>query len=219
MSLPPFTLPFEQLPETLPIFPLANAIVMPGCHLPLTIFEPRYLEMVFDSIKEARLIGMIQPEESEQDTSPLYRTGTAGRVVSFNELPDERLLIVLSGICRFDIRDEIPSDKPYRKVAVDWSRFRDDYIAMQKEVFFDRTRLMSLLKTYFERKGFKIDWSNAEEMPVPLLVNALAGQLPFASSEKQALVEAVTAEERISRLIHLLEFDEAANAYSDSRLH
>lgn len=219
MSLSPFRLPFEELPETLPIFPLANAIVMPGCHLPLNIFESRYLEMFFDSLKESRLIGMIQPEESEQDTSPLYRTGTAGRVVSFNELPDERLLIVLSGICRFDIRAEIPSDKPYRRVAVDWSRFRDDYLALQKEAFFDRTRLMSLLKAYFERKGFQINWSNVEEMPVSLLVNALAGQLPFASSEKQSLVEAVTAEERVSRLIHLLEFDEAANGYSGSRMH
>lgn len=219
MPLPSQTLPFDQLPETLPIFPLANAIVMPGCHLPLNIFEPRYLEMVFDSLKELRLIGMIQPEDSGQERSPLYRTGTAGRVVSFNELPDGRLFIVLSGICRFDIREEIPSDKGYRRVAIDWSRFRGDYMALPEEVHFDRTRLMSLLKTYFERKGFHIDWTNAEDMPVALLVNALAGQLPFAIPEKQSLIEAVTPEERVSRLIHLLEFDAAANAYADSRLH
>jgi hypothetical protein len=212
-------MPFDQLPEALPIFPLANAIVMPGCHLPLNIFEPRYLDMVFDSLKEARLIGMVQPEDADQDSSPLYRTGTAGRVVSFNELPDGRLLIVLAGICRFDIRAEIPSDKDYRRVVVDWSRFRGDYLALSENVTFDRARLMGLLKTYFERKGFQIDWSNADEMPVALLVNALAGQLPFAIPEKQSLIEAVTSEERISRLIHLLEFDAAANSYADSRLH
>lgn len=114
-----FRPPFEDLPGALPIFPLPNAIVMPGCHLPLNIFEPRYLEMVFDCLEDARLIGIIQPEESDREGSPLYHTGTAGRVISFNELPDGRLLVVLSGVCRFDIVEELPSPRTYGRVAVD----------------------------------------------------------------------------------------------------
>lgn len=219
MSLPHFVIPYEQLPATLPIFPLPNAIVMPGCHLPLNIFEPRYLELIFDSLKESRLIGMVQPEQAEEESSPLYRTGTAGRIVAFNELPDGRLLVVLAGLCRFDIREELHTGTQYRRAAVDWSRFQEDYATTQADVVFDRARLMTLLRTYFDRKGYQIDWSTVEDMPPALLVNALAGQLPFASPEKQALVEAVTSEERISRFIHLLEFDSAGNTLSDATFH
>lgn len=215
-----FRPPFEDLPGALPIFPLPNAIVMPGCHLPLNIFEPRYLEMVFDSLKGTRLIGMIQPEESDREGSPLYRTGTAGRVISFNELPDGRLLVVLSGVCRFDIIEELPSEKPYRRVAVDWSRFMDDYESSPAETaLLDRHRLIMILKIYCQRKGFQTDWNILEQIPLALLVNALAGQLPFTAPEKQALVEAVTMEERVSRFIHLLEFDITGNTVADTRFH
>lgn len=211
---------FEQLPDTLPIFPLSNAIVMPGCHLPLNIFEPRYIDMVLDSLGQHRLIGMIQPESGDSDNRALYRTGTAGRIVSFNELPGERLLIVLQGICRFDIQSEISTDASYRRVAVDWDRFRDDYEdASQHQTTFDRDRLMNLLKEYFERKGFNTNWSAIEDMPVSLLVDTLAGQLPLASPEKQALIEAVSPEERVSRFIHLLEFDVASGSTSESTIH
>lgn len=204
----------------MPIFPLPNAIVMPGCHLPLNIFEPRYLEMVYDCLKDARLIGMIQPEEADREGSPLYRTGTAGRVISFNELTDGRLLVVLAGVCRFDIIEERSTDKPYRRVVVDWSRFRDDYDnGPAATAPLDRHRLLMILKVYCERKGFRTDWSTVEETPLVLLVNALAGQLPFTPSEKQALVEAVTVEERISRFIHLLEFDITGNTATDARYH
>lgn len=92
-----FVIPFEHLPATLPIFPLPNAIVMPGCHLPLNIFEPRYLDMIFDALKEDRLIGMVQPDTSDANDAHVYGTGTAGRIVSFNEIPDGRLIVVLAG--------------------------------------------------------------------------------------------------------------------------
>jgi hypothetical protein len=216
----PFVIPFEQLPATLPIFPLPNAIVMPGCHLPLNIFEPRYLDMIFDALKENRLIGMVQPDTSDTNDVHIYGTGTAGRIVSFNEIPDGRLLVVLAGICRFDIVDEIiQSSRTYRQVVVDWSRFREDYEASGEEAGFDRSRLMAVLKTYFERKGFQTDWSTVEELPALLLVNALAGQLPLDAPEKQALVEAVTAEERISTFIHLLEFDVAGIDATETTRH
>jgi len=127
MSNKIFMIPFNELPVSLPIFPLPNAIVMPGCYLPLNIFEQRYVEMLLDALKESRLIGMIQPEVADNTASPLYRTGTAGRIVSFNELPDGRFLVVLQGICRFDIVSEISTECAYRRVTVDWSRFHEDY--------------------------------------------------------------------------------------------
>lgn len=219
MSNKPFTIPFDDLPESLPIFPLPNAIVMPGCYLPLNIFEPRYVEMVLDALKESRLIGMIQPEVADKSGSPLYRTGTAGRIVSFNELPDGRFLVVLQGICRFDILSEISTDRAYRRVAVDWSRFREDYQIPHRESGINRSRLMDLLKNYFDRRGFQADWPAFDEIPDSLLVNMLAGQLPLAIPEKQALIEAVSPEERIFRFMHLLEFEAASSSTIESRLH
>lgn len=219
MSKKIFMIPFNELPVSLPIFPLPNAIVMPGCYLPLNIFEQRYVEMLLDALKESRLIGMIQPEVADNTASPLYRTGTAGRIVSFNELPDGRFLVVLQGICRFDIVSEISTECAYRRVTVDWSRFHEDYELPQKTSGMNRDRLMDLLKCYFDRRGFKADWPAFEEIPDSLLVNMLAGQLPLAIPEKQALIEAVSPEERISRFIHLLEFEVAGNSSMETRLH
>jgi len=219
MSNKTFMIPFNELPVSLPIFPLPNAIVMPGCYLPLNIFEQRYVEMLLDALKESRLIGMIQPEVADNSASPLYRTGTAGRIVSFNELPDGRFLVVLQGTCRFDIVSEISTECAYRRVTVDWSRFHEDYELPQKTSGINRDRLMDLLKCYFDRRGFKADWPAFEEIPDSLLVNMLAGQLPLAIPEKQALIEAVSPEERISRFIHLLEFEVAGNSSMEARLH
>lgn len=219
MSNKIFMIPFNELPVSLPIFPLPNAIVMPGCYLPLNIFEQRYVEMLLDALKESRLIGMIQPEVADNTASPLYRTGTAGRIVSFNELPDGRFLVVLQGICRFDIVSEISTECAYRRVTVDWSRFHEDYELPPKTSGMNRDRLMDLLKCYFDRRGFKADWPAFEEIPDSLLVNMLAGQLPLAIPEKQALIEAVSPEERISRFIHLLEFEVAGNSSMETRLH
>ncbi|CAG0947976.1 partial Lon protease 2, partial [Anaerolineae bacterium] len=131
MSAHPFSLPFDQLPASLPIFPLPHAVAMPGCQLPLNIFEPRYLKMVFDALGDQRLIGMVQPELSAADakTLALYKTGTAGRITFFNETSDGRLLVVLTGVCRFDIVEEIPTTRGYRRALVDWSRFRCDHEA------------------------------------------------------------------------------------------
>lgn len=219
MASHPFLLPFERLPPSLPIFPLPNAIVMPGCQLPLNIFEPRYLEMVFDALGAERLIGMVQPEPSaeDDDTPPVYTTGTAGRIVSFNETQDGRLLITLTGVCRFDIREEIQSQRGYRRAVVDWSRFRQDYDPPRESG--DRDRLMNLLREYFQRKGFEANWGNLEQVPTELLARVLSGQLPFNPPERQALVETVEPEELIGKLIHLLEFEVVGIVTGDSRPH
>lgn len=220
MASNPFSLPFERLPTELPIFPLANAIVMPGCQLPLNVFEPRYLNLVFDALGQERLIGMVQPDAPEGDgEEPVYKTGTAGRIISFNETQDGRLLIVLSGVCRFDIREELPALRGYRRVVPDWSRFRSDFDLPAENSHPSRVQLMGLLREYFQRKGFETNWSNLEQVPVALLVNVLTGQLPFNAPERQALVETVTPDERIDKLIHLLEFDVIGFALGDGRQH
>jgi Lon protease-like protein len=219
MAPNPFTLPFERLPPTLPIFPLPNAVVMPGCQLPLNIFEPRYHNMVFDALAAERLIGMVQPDPLAEGEAPVYRTGTAGRIMSFNETPDGRLLIVLTGVCRFDIVEEIPTTRGYRRALADWSRFRCDYELPGDGPAYDRARLMALLKEYFQRKGFETNWTAVEQMPAPLLVNVLTGQLPFDAPERQALVEAVSPEERAAKLINLLEFDVVGTTMADGTRH
>jgi hypothetical protein len=219
MAPNPFTLPHNRLPNTLPIFPLANAVVMPGCQLPLNIFEPRYLNMVFDALGAERLIGMVQPDPSGEDDAAVYGTGTAGRVISFNETQDGRLLIVLTGVCRFDIREEIPSPRGYRRAVADWGRFADDYELAGHDKDYERSKLLALLREYFQRKGMETNWSMVEQMPIPLLVNVLTGQLPFDPPERQALVEEVGLRERVVKLINLLEFDVVGTQMSDGTRH
>jgi Lon protease-like protein len=219
MASNPFTLPFDRLPATLPIFPLPNAVVMPGCQLPLNIFEPRYLNMVFDALAAERLIGMVQPDPSREAESAVYGTGTAGRIISFSETQDGRLLVVLTGVCRFDIHEEVPTTRGYRRVVADWARFRQDYELSSGSLDNDRARLLELLREYFQCKSIETNWTAIEQMPMPLLVNILSGQLPFAPPERQALVETVSMEERLAKLIHLLEFDVAGAAFAASRRH
>lgn len=215
-----FNLPFEQLPETLPIFPLPNAIVMPGCQLPLNIFEPRYLNMVFDALGAERMIGMVQPDPND-DAPPgigLYQTGTAGRIISFSETQDGRLLVILSGVCRFDIREELESQRGYRRVMADWSRFQGDYEMPPTPTDPDGV-FFTLLRDFFQRKGLDTNWAAMAQMPMPLLVNVLASQLPLDPPERQALIEVVDPEERLTRLTELLEFEVLGNVSGDARRH
>ena len=216
MSQNSFTLPFEKLPTSLPIFPLPNAVVMPGSQLPLNIFEPRYLNMVFDALAAERMIGMVQPDPSVPSSKvvPVYRTGTAGRITFFNETSDGRLMIVLTGVCRFDIREEIPTTLGYRRVLTDWSRFRSDF---EENVQDDasRSRLMPLLRNYFASKRWDTDWEALDRLNVSGLVNQLTSVLPFEVPERQLLVEALTTEERLANLIALLRC-EAMETSADS---
>jgi Lon protease-like protein len=220
MSLNPFTPLFENLPATVPIFPLPNAVNMPGCQLPLNIFEPRYLNMVFDALGTDRLIGMVQPNSGAKATKnvAVYQTGTAGRIVSFSEMPEGRLLIILSGVCRFDIKDEIPTTRGYRRVIADWTRFQGDY-HFSEEIPNDRSRLMSILKEYCRRKGLEIKWDILAQMPLVLLLNFLICHLPFNGLERQALIETVSSEDRWFKLIGFLEFEIAATLLSTTKPH
>ncbi|UZR30238.1 LON peptidase substrate-binding domain-containing protein [Methylococcus mesophilus] len=201
-----FTPPFSRLPESLPMFPLPGAVVMPGCQLPLNIFEPRYLNMVFDALGADRMIGMVQPDPSaSEEDAAVCRTGTAGRITSFSETQDGRLIIVLTGICRFDVGEELAVTRGYRRVMARWGRFSVDYEADEGECE-ERHRLYPLLRTYFSRKSMEVDDLLLEKMPTTSLVNLMIGQLPFEMAERQALVEAVSVAERLDHLAQLLEF-------------
>ena len=206
MSRSVFDPAFDELPAALPVFPLAGALLLPKGRLPLNIFEPRYLAMTRDALKGERLIGMVQPQDGggNADAPPLYRTGCAGRLVSFSETEDGRYLIALSGLTRFHIVEELPRDRAYRRVTPDWQPFRGDYDDAPAGLI-DRPRLLAALKPFFERFGIAGDWKALEGTPDERLVAVLAMACPFRPSEKQALLEAPALAERARLLTALVE--------------
>jgi Lon protease-like protein len=148
LSRNPFIVPYEQLPQTLPIFPLPGAIVMPGNELPLNIFEPRYLNMVSDALSTHRMIGMVQPDPDARSEHELCRTGCAGRITQYRETSDGRIEMVLSGVCRYDLGEELPTTRGYRLIVPDWSRFSDDYADQEGKLCAEHDLLVQTLKRY-----------------------------------------------------------------------
>ena len=197
-----------DLPETIAVFPLPGALMLPRARLPLNIFEPRYLAMLDDALKtEHRLIGMIQPLEKTGDGPPtLRRIGCAGRVTSFSETEDGRYLIALTGVCRFRVAEEVEGFQPYRRVKAEWTDFSRDLTARDADPGFDRKAFLGLLKRYFEASGLSSDWSSLEEADEEMLVNSLSMLCPFAVEEKQALLEAPRLAERRETICALMEF-------------
>jgi hypothetical protein len=204
MSYSPFIAPFEQLPKTLPIFPLAGAIVLPGNELPLNIFEPRYLNMVNDALSTHRMIGMIQPNPDAGDETELYRTGCAGRITEYRETSDGRIEMVLSGVCRYDVDEVLPTTRGYRLSVPDWSRFSGDYAAEEVKLHGEHDHLMQTLKRYFEANGMETDWSALQKLPTVKLMNSLSMALPFSEQDKQTLLETIEPAERLFTFTALL---------------
>ncbi|MBF0095558.1 MAG: LON peptidase substrate-binding domain-containing protein [Alphaproteobacteria bacterium] len=206
----PFTPKHEDLPEIVPVFPLSEALLLPGGRLPLNIFEPRYLDMVLDALGTGRMIGMVRPlprrehEGGGNDPSALYATGCAGRISSFSETEDGRLLITLTGVSRFRIVGEADSARGYRKAIVDFSLFHADLTAEQR-VDVDRPRLLAALRPYLSHHGINMNWRALEQLSDPALVTSISMLCPFDSREKQALLEISTITERANLLIALIE--------------
>jgi hypothetical protein len=191
----------------LPIFPLAGAIVLPRAQLPLNIFEPRYLNMVFDALGSHRMIGMVQPNTANQDEgakATVYKVGCAGRITAFNEIEDCRLLIILTGVCRFEITEELAVQRGYRRVIPDWQPFAGD-LSDTESLEVDLSFFYELLQNYFQAHEIQADWQSIKRMPGRLLVNYLAMNMPFDPWEKQALMEARTLSDRTRTLIALFE--------------
>lgn len=204
-----------DLPSRLPLFPLRGAILLPGSTLPLSIFEPRYLEMIEDVMSGARMLGMVQPAGSSSEESPagknieLRRVGGAGRVTSYQELDDGRLAIAVTGITRFEIVGEAETGKAYRAATVSYDRFAGDLTRGLGEELIDRAGLLETLRTYLTDHSLKTDWSVVERAPSEFLINALCVMSPYGPEEKQALLEARDLKTRAEVLVALAEMDRA----------
>jgi Lon protease-like protein len=212
----PFEPSFEQLPETLPIFPLSGVLLLPGGRLPLNIFEPRYLAMIFDSLAGHRLIGMVQPTQPggyagdglpAADGKPkVHRVGCAGRIVSFSETEDGRLLLALAGVCRFEIGRELDlAQGGYRRVSSLFAPYRADLDQADQMVELDRERLMAALAAFFRNRNLSTDWEAVKKAADGNLVTSLSMVLPFGPAEKQALLEAEDTSARAKLLVAFLE--------------
>ncbi len=199
----------NELPATLPVFPLTGAVLLPRGELPLNIFEPRYLAMVDDALAGARLIGMIQPKPDLGGTHGLFRVGCAGRITRFAETGDGRSLITLTGVARFDLGAEVTGDTLYRRFHVDYARFPADLNPGAGERSVDRDGMVTMLRSFAQTSNLEIDWGSIDAAPTETLVNALAMMCPFGANEKQALIEALDLKTRAETLVALARIDMA----------
>lgn len=197
-----------DLPETLPVFPLPGALLLPRGRLPLHIFEPRYLAMIEDCMKtRSRLIGMIQPREVPgTGEKRLNAIGCAGRLTGFSETEDGRYMITLSGISRFRIKEEVTGFSPYRRCSVEWTGFQRDLGPVEEDPEFARESFLVLLGRYFQTMNLSTDWSSLKEAETELLINSLSMLCPFSPEDKQALLEAPSLTTRRETLVTLMEF-------------
>ena len=207
MSKNPFTAAFDELPNALPVFPLPGAVLMPQAELPLNIFEPRYLNMVNDALAGHRMIGMIQPDTEAGNDEAILTTGCAGRITQFRETADGRIEMVLSGVCRFDVVEELPTTRGYRLVQPDWSRFGCDYEDQEQGLESEQATLMTTLEHYLEARELEADLAMFRRMPVIRLIDALTMALPFDTQQKQMLLESVEAADRLQNFLALLHGD------------
>ena len=197
----------EELPKTIPVFPLSNFIIFPKTTVPLNIFEPRYIDMVNDSMKSNKLIGMIQPKTSynNRNEPELHNVGCLGKITSFRETEDGRFLIELKGIVRFKTLQEVNNEKKYRSLEIDYKNFYLDLENNKDELkFSDLELIFKDLKSLFEKKGFIINWKALEKQSLDETINALAMASPFSLEEKQMLLETKTLDIRKDKISEIL---------------
>ena len=208
----------ENLPNKLAIFPLSNFIIFPKTTVPLNIFEKRYIEMVNDSMKKDKLIGMIQPRNFKEQENPnpeLHEVGCMGKITSFKETDDNRYLIELKGIIRFQTIKEVNNEKKYREYEIQFDKYYDDLENKKENLkFSDLELIFRDLRTLFERRGFIINWKGLEKQSLDETINALAMASPFSLEEKQVLLEAKNLEQRkikISEILTTYSYDDFNN--------
>jgi len=204
----------DDPPALIPVFPLQGCILLPRSSLPLNIFEPRYLSMVDDALSKDRVIGIVQPGgQAEDGESPqgkncaLRQIGGAGRITAYSETDDGRLLITLTGIARFDIMTEQPSQRPYRICHVTYQPYAKDFIQGHGQEAVDWPRLLRILRMYLDARKLSADWPSIERSPAELLVNTLSMISPYGPEEKQALLEASDLKKRAEVLMALAEME------------
>ena len=200
-----------DLPQIIPVFPLPGALLLPRGQMPLNIFEPRYLEMVDDSLRDGhRLIGMIQPDPAHpgpDDKPALFKIGCGGRITQLAETGDGRYLIQLVGVARFRVEEELAVSTGYRQCRVTFVPFADDFVARHGEDEVDREALLEALAAFLKANKLKTDWEGIESAPNEALVNALAMMSPYSPAEKQALLEAPNLKTRADMLVAITEIE------------
>ena len=197
----------NNLPKTIPVFPISNFIIFPKATIPLNIFEPRYIEMINESMKSNKLIGMIQPKTSSNDQSKpiLHEIGCLGKITSFKETEDGRYMIELKGLIRFKVIKEIKSSKEYREYEIDFQDFNHDLDEKIGDLkFSDLELIFKDLKSLFEKRGFIINWKELEKQSLDETINALAMASPFTLEEKQVLLEAENLNIRKNKIAEIL---------------
>ena len=196
----------NELPKKISVFPLSNFIMFPGTTVPLNIFEPRYLQMVNDSMKEHRIIGMIQPKKSGMLKKPdLYEIGCIGKITSFNETEDGRILIILNGVCRFKVSKEIQSNKLYRECNVQYNNYSNDISEKSNEVnFSDLNIIMENMKKFFKKQGYIVNLKDLEKKNLSQTLNDLSMASPFSLEEKQILLESLDINVRKEKMEQIL---------------
>ena len=198
----------DSLPKSLPVFPLSNFIIFPNTTVPLNIFEPRYIDMINDSMKSNKLVGMIQPKllkNNDNEFPQLHEIGCMGKITSFKETEETRYLIELKGIIRFKVINEIDTNKRYRECKVDFENFHEDLENKEENIkFSDLELIFKDLKSLFERRGFIINWKALEKQSLNETINALAMASPFSIEEKQVLLEAKNLDIRKTKIAEIL---------------
>jgi Lon protease-like protein len=204
-----FDLTYGELPTEIGVFPLNGALLLPGGKLPLNIFEPRYLALIEDSLKNQRVFGMIQTDAPpvgvpRDHQPPLFRVGCLGRLSAFSETDDGRFLITLTGMIRFRVAAEQPLRRGFRRVTADYDGFADDLAAPPLVLADQRHQILDALRTYFSTRGLDANWDAIEQMSDDALLVTLSMACPFDPAEKQALLEAPRGDDRADTLLALL---------------
>ena len=198
----------DEFPKKIPVFPLSNFIIFPKTTVPLNIFEPRYVEMINDSMKTDKFIGMIQPkymDDTNKAKPELHSVGCLGKIVSFKEIEDKRYLIELKGLIRFEILNEIENNKMYREYKINFQNYIEDLENKKENLkFSDLELIFKDLKSLFEKRGFIINWKALEKQSLEETINALAMASPFTLEEKQVLLESKNLSIRKSKISEIL---------------
>ena len=196
----------KNFPKKIAVFPLSNFIIFPQTTVPLNIFEPRYVEMIQDSMKTNKMIGLVQPKNSGDSSIPnLYKIGCLGKITSFKDTSDGRYLVDLNGLIRFEITKEIKNDKPYRMFEINYDNFQEDLSPEKKNLkFSDLELIFKDLKLLFEKKGYVINWKSLEKQDLNETINALSMASPFSLEEKQILLESKNLEIRKNKITEIL---------------
>ena len=212
-----------DLPESVPVFPLTGALLLPFSHRPLNVFEPRYIEMVDHALRGDRLIGLIQPEDTSEESpkgrAPLQKIGCLGRLTHFEENGEGRYFIILEGVTRFEALQEVVTRTPFRQFTISAERFALDFDRLHGEDAVDRPRFLKMMKDYAEFANFELNWDEIKKTGTADLVNFCCMVSPYGAAEKQVLLEAGSLEDRAETLIAMTEYEMAKGGIAAASLN